>query len=403
MFHGVKMNILFYSRNFYPHVGGAEEQAKNLAHELQKNDHNVYILTSQTHSQLKKLEYLFGLAIIRHREALFGNKISGGRLSTIIWMLSLSFHLLLFKKKIDIVHIHLASRQAGLIILLCEIFKIPTILKLANTGEGSDLGHLKQNKIFYGKFFYKLIKKASVFIATTSSMKKELVNEHTLPEDKIRIIPNGVNYKVLSKLNSKKDFNNNIIFVGRLVPSKKPEVLIDAIYNLANIGIECNVNVYGDGKLYHILKSKLKENNLDKYISLLGNIDQKKIITKLQSSNIFVSCSEYEGLSNALLEAMASGCACICSNIPANIDTILGGSNKELPNLNDGEFYEAQNGILFNVGDSIALSNALKFLLTNEDILFDYGQKSQEFIKENYDFDIITNQLENLYFRLMQK
>ena len=135
---------------------------------------------------------------------------------------------------------------------------------------------------------------------------------------------------------------------GRLVPQKNHALLIEAIALVAKKYPEIQCNIYGEGELRWKLEQIIQEHNLKKNVHLLGN---KTDINKwIAQSSIFVLSSEYEGLSNALVEAMMLGKACITTDYP--------GANEVIEN--------GKNGIVVPRGDCTRLSEAIELLLNNE-------------------------------------
>ena len=101
------------------------------------------------------------------------------------------------------------------------------------------------------------------------------------------------------------------------------------------------LRIVGDGPLRRELESLAAELGLVDSVDFLGQ--QRDVASLLRYARIFVSASEFEGTSNALLEAMAQGCACIVSDCP--------GDNRELMDM--------ERGAMFPMGDFNALANEL--------------------------------------------
>lgn len=100
-----------------------------------------------------------------------------------------------------------------------------------------------------------------------------------------------------------------ILFVGRLIPSKRPMDLILAWKELANEFLDWTVSIYGDGELFDPLQEKIREHGLEHSIKLQGI--SKQIEEAYSQAQIFCFPSQFEGFPRALGEAMASGIACI--------------------------------------------------------------------------------------------
>ncbi len=135
---------------------------------------------------------------------------------------------------------------------------------------------------------------------------------------------------------------------GRLVPQKNHALLIDAIALIAIKYPKIQCNIYGEGELRRKLDQRIQECNLEMCVNLSGN--KTDIHKWIAQSGIFVLSSEYEGLSNALVEAMMLGKACITTDYPGADEVIR-----------DGE-----TGIIVPRGDSARLAEAIGKLLDSE-------------------------------------
>ncbi|NLE04586.1 MAG: glycosyltransferase family 4 protein, partial [Crenarchaeota archaeon] len=102
-----------------------------------------------------------------------------------------------------------------------------------------------------------------------------------------------------------------IVTVGRLTKQKNHALLIEA-FSLIHHKVEDNLYIYGDGALKSALEELITEKKLQKRVFLMGTNDH--IETEIASKKLFVLPSDYEGMPNCLMEAMAMGVACISTN-----------------------------------------------------------------------------------------
>ncbi len=158
------------------------------------------------------------------------------------------------------------------------------------------------------------------------------------------IIPNPV--KVEVKCSSSK---NRFVALGRLTKQKNHSLLIDAFSLVHEKHPDWTLDIYGDGILENDIRNKIKRMNLTEYVHLMGNV--KDVHNKISDASCFVLSSDYEGLSNALIEAMQMGMCCISTNCAGSDDAIENG----------------KNGILVPVGNLKALSEAMMFVIENPD------------------------------------
>ena len=151
----------------------------------------------------------------------------------------------------------------------------------------------------------------------------------------------------------------DVISVGRLVPQKNYAMLIRAFASIAN-QIEDDLYIYGEGELREELEALVREMHMDSRIFLLGAA--RDVAETIKGAKLFVLSSDYEGLPNALMEAMALGLPCIATDCPC-------GGPREL--LGEGEY-----GVLTPVGDVNALADTMANLLGHPQKLKQLGARA---------------------------
>ena len=155
----------------------------------------------------------------------------------------------------------------------------------------------------------------------------------------------------------------NIVTIGRLNTQKNQMLLIKAFNKIAGEFPDENILIYGKGELKGSLEKEIKKQGLENQIYLKGTtLNVEKILSE---AKIFVLSSDYEGMPNALLEALAVGVPCIATDCPC-------GGPREI-------IESEKNGILIPVGDDNELAKALRYLLKNPEI----SKKMSEAAKKN--------------------
>ena len=142
--------------------------------------------------------------------------------------------------------------------------------------------------------------------------------------------------------------SNKIVTAGRLVPQKNHKMLIDAFAKVVGKYPEYRLEIFGDGELKEELEKHIANISLQEKIILRGNV--LELHQNMADAKIFVLSSDFEGLSNALLEAMMMGLPCI--------STACAGSDEMIV---DGE-----NGLLVPVRDTAALSEAMLRIIEDD-------------------------------------
>lgn len=142
----------------------------------------------------------------------------------------------------------------------------------------------------------------------------------------------------------------DIVTVGRLEEQKNHALLIDAFCEIAHLFPEQKLIVYGDGSLLPELQERVRDKSIDGRVVFAGNV--KNIEKQLAKAKVFTLTSDYEGLPNALMEAMASGVPCIATDCPC------GGPRMLLKN--------GQSGFLVPCNNKEALAKALSTVLSDD-------------------------------------
>jgi glycosyltransferase involved in cell wall biosynthesis len=153
----------------------------------------------------------------------------------------------------------------------------------------------------------------------------------------------------------------NIGAVGRLVPIKCHNDIIRAFSDIAD-RIDDDLIIYGDGECREELENLVMKLNLQNRVFLPGNVNN--VAETINGCKLFIHASEYEGLPNALMEAMALGIPCIATDSS-------GGGAREL--LDEGEA-----GRLVSVHDVDALSKEMLRLLIDDSYRNALAQKSKK-------------------------
>lgn len=178
------------------------------------------------------------------------------------------------------------------------------------------------------------------------------------------IIPNpvlmGTKY-IGCALNSEKD--PTIVTVARLVPQKRLDMLINAFAQFHFSHPNYHLAIYGEGNEREFLQKLIYDMQLTKAVSLYGAVGN--IWEKMKCAEMFVMASEYEGMSNALIEAMCLGLPCISTKVSGAVDLIR-----------DGE-----NGLLIDVGDEKGLLKCMRELADNSQMRLELGKNATEISK----------------------
>lgn len=146
--------------------------------------------------------------------------------------------------------------------------------------------------------------------------------------------------------------DKKVISAGRLTEQKNHKLLIDAFSLIHERFNDYELVIYGEGEYKNVLKEYIDKKGAGEYIKLAGF--SYKLRDILEMSRIYVSSSDWEGISNSLAEAMACGMAVIATDCPMGGSAML---------INDGI-----NGRLVPVSDLKSITQALKDLLADDEM-----------------------------------
>lgn len=247
---------------------------------------------------------------------------------------------------------------------------------------------------------YNLLRKAirpliHQYIAVSQDLADWLARVVQVPTDKIKQIYNGVDqqrfYPGPTRVSAPAGFlpDNALVIgtVGRLAEVKDQLSLVDAFYQLGQnqplLKDRLRLLIVGDGPVYQALCDKVVALGLTKQVWMPGERDD--IPELLRMMNLFVLPSLGEGISNTLLEAMATGLPLIATAV---------GGNPEL-------IEEGANGLLVPVSDPQALAEALATMLETSNLLAEYGASSLLKVKQRFDWTRTTEAYLSAYDRLL--
>lgn len=164
-----------------------------------------------------------------------------------------------------------------------------------------------------------------------------------------------------------------IISVNRLSEQKNIPMLIDAFEKIKDEFIDINLKIYGKGPLQEYIANYITKKDLSDRVHLMGYSND--IYFEMSKAQLFVISSNYEGISNSMLEALAIGVPVISTNSP------IGGAKMM---IQDG-----YNGYLVETNDVFTLSLRMKNILSDEYLSNNFSNKSIK-IREKLDPDLIA-------------
>lgn len=170
------------------------------------------------------------------------------------------------------------------------------------------------------------------------------------------VIPNPLKENLPARSNNPK---KEIVAVGRLMPQKNYELLLSAFAEVCKRDADYTLHIYGQGIYETHLQDYAKRIGIDNRVFFEGFKDD--VHSCIKDSDIYVLSSDFEGLPNALMEAMAMGFPVVSTDCPPGGPRML--------------IEHGVNGLLVPVGDVVSLSDAMLELI-NDKILKESMRKS---------------------------
>jgi phosphatidyl-myo-inositol dimannoside synthase len=181
------------------------------------------------------------------------------------------------------------------------------------------------------------------------------------PHVSCSLIPNGVDVKAFKPVHRGSDDGPlKILCVGRLIERKGQHHLIDAVRRVTDEGVDVTLDLVGTGDAQAANQSQVARLGLSDRVRFLGYIPREHIASHYAAADVFVLPSYNEGMSVALLEAMASGLAVVV--------TPTGGT----PELVEPEI----TGLIFDWGDVDSLTTHLRRLAQDRSLVRRMGEAS---------------------------
>lgn len=249
------------------------------------------------------------------------------------------------------------------------------------TAWGSDILLNPKKSIISRIFVQYTLKKAKKVTTVAEHMNKEVFKYCSSCKD-VEAITFGVDIDKFELDLRISDEDINIISTRNFAEVYSVDTLILAIDVLQKKGFSPKVKLVGDGPLKEELKKLVKELNLESIITFYGHVDENKLISLLQESDIFISSAISDGNNVSLNEAMACGCFPIATDIPANSQWIE----------------DAENGFLFQNYNFEELAE--KILLVNSTLKKDAKHINRIIVEEKANWKIATKRMEELYMNL---
>jgi glycosyltransferase involved in cell wall biosynthesis len=184
--------------------------------------------------------------------------------------------------------------------------KCPYIVSLRGSDVPGDNARFALDYKIFGPVLKTIWKNASGLVACSEGLKQR--GRRFFQQAEIDVISNGVESDIFSPASHPRQQGRwRLITVGRLSVTKRIDILIDAVELLKKQGYDIIFTIAGGGSGLPLVERLVAERNIGGIINVLGRVPNEQMADLYRKNDIFISATMQEGMSNAMLEAMASG------------------------------------------------------------------------------------------------
>jgi glycosyltransferase involved in cell wall biosynthesis len=302
----------------------------------------------------------------------------------IIRLIKFTYYILFFKY--DYVLIFVADGwsfwEKGLMTVIAKYFSNSKVIIAPRSG--FIINDIDKEGLL-SKFIKFVFRKTDVIICQ-SNYWKGLFEKSTLNKNnpKFVIIENMIDFDKYAELpirNVKENEKVTILFMAWVTRNKGIFELIEAIKMLKKENFNFKVLIAGKGDDYEEINNELKLADLTNEVTLKGWVLGEKKLAILAESDIFILPTYFDGYPNSLLEAMASGKACVATNV---------GSIPDMLN-------NMETGILIDKKNHDQLFQGLKTLIQSPDLRREMSLKARVHVKETNSISSGISKFQNLF------
>ncbi len=415
---------------FSPLIGGSEVQAEKHARQLQALGHDVTIVTLRINKQWPQTELLDGLPVVRvggwYRR---NGTLHIGRFGHPFFDIAAFLTLWNMRDQYDVIHCMQLSSIGATATLLCQIIKKPIILSVQSAGPNEqqqtriqqnglslmadtlttlDPDFLKVGKNDWtagdiqnlshstlgGHAILRFLKRSNAFYQVLSSRCSTYMTTNGFRPEHIERIPNGVDIDKFRPAVHKPNPSlpeRDILCVSRLEYPKGVDVLLHAWGRMMHepsawrTSLKPRLRIVGQGIFLPQMKRIVEELGIQESGEFLGL--RRDVVNLLQQSWGFVLPSRWEGMPNALLEAMACRLPCVATRVSGSEDIV----------------HDGINGLLAEPENPAELAVALRRIVEDTSLAQALAEEAYTTIVNEYQLKTIAEQSLQLYYRLLKQ
>ena len=379
------MHVLTINHEFPPIGGGAGNACWFVARELVQQGVQITVLTS-AYEAMPRCEIRDGVHIIRV-PAWRKHQLESSTVELLSFVSSALWHSrsIVKKEKPDLLHTYFGIPSGAIARIIQRQTGLPYLISFrgrdVHGGKGLDSDGIGGLLRWISKPVWR---KANALVANSDGLKKIALK--ITPDVAIDVIPNGIDTLHFKPGTPSANGPVRRLFVGRLEPYKGLNDLIVALSMLKmQTAVPFSATIVGDGALRNSLPQDVQKHHLQDRVTFAGPKAREAMPGIYQQADIFVLPSIIEGMSNAILEAMATGLPTVATAIPGSEDLVQPG----------------KTGFLVPPAKPEALAQALQTLLEQPALRQTMGQNARR-EAENQSWVSVAHAYNTLYQRLIK-
>jgi glycosyltransferase involved in cell wall biosynthesis len=300
---------------FPPSVGGIQTQTLALARGLAELGTEVHVVTRPAPGRPVR-EDAGGFTV--HRAGLH----LGGPAATLAYVALAERVVASLGDRVSVLHAQQLLSPATVALLACGLRRTPFVVAAHASGAVGDLAALARQGALGRARLAALRRRAAGFIAVSGTIRDELAASG-IPGERIRSIPNGVDTSRFTPADDaeRRRLRRELglppvptaLYAGRLATEKGVDLLLDAWAHVRRRGVPAILCVVGDGPERAALQRRARDHGILGAVRFESATED--VVPWLRAADAFVLPSRQEGLSVALLEAMACGLAVVATEV----------------------------------------------------------------------------------------
>lgn len=375
------MRPLFLTWEYPPYkAGGIAAHCEDLATTLADQGHEPVIVT---YGEEEEVNYRDGVEIHRIPSTDSAN-------NTLSWAMHLGHQMEkkaieLYKKDgFDLVHAHDWMAVPGAVGLK-KTLDVPMVFTIHSTQKGRDGVDSRYQRTIHNLEWYGTYE-ASEVITVGRDFSEEVKHTYEVPEEKVNYIPNGVDLEKfdrhshnLDRGNFALDYEDIILFVGRMYPQKGPGHLIEAMPEILDSSPDAKFVMVGSGATEHY--KGIAKQQVGQKVHFPGYVSDANLLSLMKEARVTVAPSVYEPFGIVPLEAAACETATVGSYVGGMKDTIV----------------HEYTGLHTYPADSGSIAYQVNRALNDKGWSDWMGDKARERVEENFQWEQIAAWTTGIY------